>query len=901
MVKIKSKNKKIILNNRAFTLTELIAVIVVLSLLITASVAIFINVRKSVLEKEYSNLVVYLETRAVEFANKTGVTTISVEDLIKEGYIKPDDESDIYDPRNNTSMNCYLIKMDYKDGEYVAKLSEKLEDQEGKCSKYNRSTRYNICRILADGTCEQIKDDEWFNDNVKLGVSSGNQLLIGNIEYKWSTNTGVTSKESIVETDVKLVGRINYKCEVTGTDENGEEVNGVAVSTIKIDKEAPVINDVKMDTNWSTSKELEIVANDGMGSGIGGYALINLNNLKNEDKENLDTLCNKVEYGANKKIEVNSIAKYIACVKDKVGHVSQKFQIEVNTIDNEPPKIRAIKPNNQIYMGINKMVKDEYFEVDYSASGGTTKCNYETTNGLNVGKYVLTCTATGGNGLTASASTNLEVIAYTPSTPVIETRYENANGSIYSGAWTNKAVYVSITPSKENDFVGTYQYKIGTGSWQDPSDLKMDGANGSFTYTREVENTIYVRACNGDKCSGVSNGKVIKIDTTSPVCSLSVTASGVSIGSKSSDVSKSGVNNSINPEYTNSRKSLAVGTFYGHVYDKAGNTGICKSEIVNGTLYYNQTTTTCNESYVNHPIKYYTRTSYYCNREQTGTKNSCSSGTYPNTGDYCYTYTSGSSFNGCSSGTYSNGTCTKTKQSSCASGWKKSGTNAAKYKCSANNCPSYTTSTTCNNTKGCNWTNRTCHASTSSGGTSNCSGFGGSVSGKVCYKYNQTSCPSGWNKTLTTAETYTCTKPADACASGWTSCSWCNQSKCKKSTGKVTKTPIYSYSFDSGSNEYNQTDCSTNSIDCNETNYKKTKVSCSPSSSVDDYYYEYSASSSQKSGLASCTPSTGYSSCSGSYKNSQTNQKNKTNVACAIGGYNCPSGYSKVGNSYCYK
>ena len=888
MVKIKSKNKKIILNNRAFTLTELIAVIVVLSLLITASVAVFINVRKSVLEKEYSNLVVYLETRAVEFANKTGVTTISVEDLIKEGYIKPDDESDIYDPRNNTSINCYLIKMDYKDGEYVAKLSENLKDADGKCSKYDRNTRYNICKIV-NGKCEAI-GDEWLNKNITLGVSFDDNLITGDVEYNWSTNTGFTSNEETVETDVKLVGNINYKCEVIRKDADGNDKNGVATKIIKIDMEAPVITEVKMDTNWTTSKELEIIANDGMGSGIGGYAVVDSK-----------TDCMYAEFENNKKVKVDSNGTYNVCVIDKAGNVSQKFETKVDTIDKNPPEIRAIQPDNQIYMGINNVVKDEYFIVKYSTSGGTTKCNYETTNGLTPGDYVLTCTATGGNGLTASASTNLNVLAYTPSTPVIETRYENADGDLYSGTWTNKSVYVSITPTKENDFVGTYQFKIGTGSWQTPDNLKRDGANGSFIYTKEVENTIYVRACNGDKCSAASNGKVIKIDTTSPVCSLSVTASGISIGSKSSDVSKSGVNNSANPEYTNSSKSLSVGTFYGHVYDRAGNTGMCSSEVLNGTLYYNQTTTTCSESYVNHPIKYYTKTSYYCDRTESGTNISCPSGTYPNTGDYCYIYTSGSSYNGCSSGTYSSGTCTKTYQSSCGSGWSIKSTNDAKYKCSANNCPSYTTSTTCNNTKGCNWTNRTCHASTSSGGTSNCSGFGGSVSGKVCYKYNQTSCPSGWTKTQTTAKTYTCTRSADTCASGWSTCSWCNQSKCKQSTGKVIKTPTYSYSFDSGSNEYNQTSCTDNPFECTSSNYQETKVSCSVSSTVPDYYYEYSPSSSTKSGLASCTPSSEYSSCSGSYKNSQTNQKNKTNVTCAVGGYSCPSGYSRVGSSYCYK
>ena len=79
------KRIKVIKKNKAFTLTELIAVIVILSILITLSVVVFMNIRRNTLEKEYTNLVSYLETKAALYAKDTGITTISVEDLIKEG------------------------------------------------------------------------------------------------------------------------------------------------------------------------------------------------------------------------------------------------------------------------------------------------------------------------------------------------------------------------------------------------------------------------------------------------------------------------------------------------------------------------------------------------------------------------------------------------------------------------------------------------------------------------------------------------------------------------------------------------------------------------------------------------------------------------------------------------
>ena len=55
-----------VLNKKAFTLTELIATIVILSILITLSVVVFVNIRRSALETEYSNLVSYLETKGID-------------------------------------------------------------------------------------------------------------------------------------------------------------------------------------------------------------------------------------------------------------------------------------------------------------------------------------------------------------------------------------------------------------------------------------------------------------------------------------------------------------------------------------------------------------------------------------------------------------------------------------------------------------------------------------------------------------------------------------------------------------------------------------------------------------------------------------------------------------------
>ena len=94
---IKKENKKKI--RKGFTLVELLAAIAILGVIIGISTAVFIKIKNDSLEKEYKNVVSYLENVASKYARETGYTTVSVEDLIKEGYVMPDDETDIYDPR----------------------------------------------------------------------------------------------------------------------------------------------------------------------------------------------------------------------------------------------------------------------------------------------------------------------------------------------------------------------------------------------------------------------------------------------------------------------------------------------------------------------------------------------------------------------------------------------------------------------------------------------------------------------------------------------------------------------------------------------------------------------------------------------------------------------------------
>lgn len=89
------------IRKKGFTLTELLAVIAILSLLVGLATVTILNVRDNVLEQSYENVVNLLETEAANYAEDTGIMTVTVADLIAEGYVLPDDETDIYNPVNN--------------------------------------------------------------------------------------------------------------------------------------------------------------------------------------------------------------------------------------------------------------------------------------------------------------------------------------------------------------------------------------------------------------------------------------------------------------------------------------------------------------------------------------------------------------------------------------------------------------------------------------------------------------------------------------------------------------------------------------------------------------------------------------------------------------------------------
>ena len=492
-------------NKKGFTLIELIAVLVVLSILITSSVAVFINIRNSVLRKEKNNLITYLETKAIEYANETNVTAVSVEDLIKIGLIKPDDETDIYDPVTRESMNCYIIDLVWEDGEYKAKFGSNVGKNGTTCNEYTRRKNLVICQVVGNN-CNDIKNEQWFKDDITIGLKFVNGKRIikeSGYEINWKSNTGISSTEDTIKTNVDLIANINYTAKVIKDNEVSE-----ASQIVNIDKEAPIINEIKYNTNWSKSKEIEIIASDGLGSGVGGYVIV----LENEK-------CSG--YNTNNKITIKSNGNYKVCIRDKAGNETEKV-IKVSTIDT--------KPENPIISASDGIASGNFHSKDYilswkSTYNGTQDLVYYygtdktkmTNKGTSVGvkkdqynviMYVKACTRE--SNLCSGISSYKINVDTKPTNPVI-----SASDGIASGKYHSKNYTLTWKSTNKGSQKLTYYYGF------DSSKLTSTGTSLNVDMSR-YGIYVYVKACTvNNTCSGISK-YLLNVDTEAPNIGLNI-------------------------------------------------------------------------------------------------------------------------------------------------------------------------------------------------------------------------------------------------------------------------------------------------------------------------------------------------------------------------------------------
>ncbi|MBR5662292.1 MAG: prepilin-type N-terminal cleavage/methylation domain-containing protein [Bacilli bacterium] len=114
-------NKK----NKGFTLIEMLATVAIIAVVTLIATVTYTKVRKNIINRQYKNLKAVIEIAGVRYTSKTGEIKYYVQELIDEGYLDPDDETgNIYDPRDNHSLNCHIVSVDIDNTNYFAELGE---------------------------------------------------------------------------------------------------------------------------------------------------------------------------------------------------------------------------------------------------------------------------------------------------------------------------------------------------------------------------------------------------------------------------------------------------------------------------------------------------------------------------------------------------------------------------------------------------------------------------------------------------------------------------------------------------------------------------------------------------------------------------------------------------------
>ena len=283
-------------NNKGFTLTELLAVIVIISILSVAAISGYSTMTRNSKKKTYESKVQSIENAAIKFANDSNLntsTTITVNKLVVEGYLQPDESTEtglasILNPVNNENMICNLVRITVNDDLYIAEYNENKKDcliaeQEMldleiniKAKELNGNTIGNNIAIINNVA-------NWTRTDVLLIVSSEEYTDFNSISYDFDgrtitkeKNTPLSTATNYVETDYDKIAikdvLIMFNNEVTVTYNMNDGTIHSKTVVVRIDKEVPTARAVASnDVSTSSTRKVSLTLDDANGSGVKGF------------------------------------------------------------------------------------------------------------------------------------------------------------------------------------------------------------------------------------------------------------------------------------------------------------------------------------------------------------------------------------------------------------------------------------------------------------------------------------------------------------------------------------------------------------------------------------------------------------------------------------------------------
>ncbi len=308
------------MNNKGFSLVELMASIIILGLILTIVIPSVNGVGKFVKKSQRNNLIKSIEINGARYAFDTGETYFFVDDLIKAGYMDGNENNDnnLMDPVSNVRLNCYAVLATKVEEHYSAKFIDDVNyDNNGVCDNTKLKENNTDLNITAN---MGLRDNVWVkltSGTITLSVS-GVSCGSSNVRCQWSSSRGATETgKNTISFNIDNTNVIDsrYNFQITYYNSDGSTKVSKTSFGVKIDNEAPEFN--KTDSRYNSNNTYTIIGTDGIGSGIKGYYIGTSN-------------CNyATNYYTDNTLPVSGHGTYYICIKDNVDNIYQSGPISI--------------------------------------------------------------------------------------------------------------------------------------------------------------------------------------------------------------------------------------------------------------------------------------------------------------------------------------------------------------------------------------------------------------------------------------------------------------------------------------------------------------------------------------------------------------------------------------------
>ena len=528
---------------KAFTLIELMGVLVIIGILTVILVPVINNTIKNNKQKLHDNQIDMIRLSAQNLA--TDNTYILPEEDGEEIYITLGQlramgyaEETIIDPLTNKNFPDNLIVMIIKKGndyDYVINLDGGTIITSSGITVGNPSKKYinkgaSSSYIITAKTASTMEKEQVLENYINIGKENIKLLEVGEtdekVKYKLDGNNGL------------------YKLTVLGGDKNGYlyfslnnlkdyEGKEIDVSTTNNDinsNKKIIVDNERLKCNWSgentewTNKEVSIV----------------LTGSKNES----DGRPKAPMKGSNKTQTYNENGKELKNdnlsfdIEDEAGNVTTCSKIVNVYYDTKKPVITSIdNPTNGNWVnydfsvklntteegsGLQKVYysypsKPEWTKEDASIDGNiVTSTPFSAER--NELAYFNVCDRAGNCSEKASTLIRIDKTAPTVPTLTAEKLYQDKNVGTYANdTWTNNDVKIKYSSTDSGVGEVYYQYSHNGSNWiSNSSNNGFASTNTSWKISWDSVFDYYIRACDGLNNCSLSSKMTIKIDKTAP-------------------------------------------------------------------------------------------------------------------------------------------------------------------------------------------------------------------------------------------------------------------------------------------------------------------------------------------------------------------------------------------------